>query len=160
MTKQIFDKWCNDGIDDLRKELVAKYPKSKQYIDEDISEFYQHMIPILHKIQNPRAYLFQWVYNRHYLYHTYIPKIKFVDELPDLIDEVYQENQIIDDVIKIIEALPLDYQVLYHLYFVKKLSGRAIGRHLGISHSGVHTQIKELKNKIKEKICLSTYFLD
>jgi len=141
--------------------LERKYPKCKGSVAKDFSDFYEHIVTKhLEKLKDPKGYLYQFIFNRYYRYFQRVELLKFLPILPDAPEEVQGDNKILDIAEGAIASLGLDDRRLYDYYFVQGLSGRAIGRKLKISHTGVHTQLNALKAKIKKQICLQLSLLD
>jgi RNA polymerase sigma factor (sigma-70 family) len=165
MTKSEFDYWCNHHIPRLKVELIKKYPRCKALIDEDIVEFYEHILDRLEHILCPSSYLHTWVYNRHYRFHstktaertghmvyTKNFKIKLTNELPENYEEADEYNNMADQLLDLIDELPKADQILYQLYYVQELTTRQIAEIYGLTHVGIHKQIKKMQQKLKNKL--------
>lgn len=169
MVKQDFDNWCTLELPKLRCELIKKYPRCKQSITQDLSDYYEHVITKqLQTLENPKGYLFSFIYNRHYrFFSTTVTersghlvfnknlKIKITDEhieYPDNeIDTAEIERQLqVQKVQEIIHVLPLYDQKLYDYYYVQGKTIRQIALDLDLSPGGIHKQIKKLQLKVKK----------
>lgn len=169
MDQKQFNLWCQRELPKLRIDLVKTYPKCKLSIQEDVSDFYVHALERLQDIKDIKAYLFGWIFNRHYrffsnrmpqrsgyLTHRSSLKIKLVENYVDDIQTPEIEDEIItlhlDNLRILIEQLPLHDQKLYQLYYVENQSLRKIATEFGITHSGVHRQIQRMRKKLKEQL--------
>ena len=154
MNKEQFDNWCTKNLDSLKAKMIKEYPKVKEQIDNDTIEFYFHVVERLDSIKQYASYYYAWVYNRNFRYHKRHKNTSDIDisELPDIPEEEdpYQEYREKLDVL--LEQLPLDDQILFDLYYNQDLSTRDIGKMIGITHVGVHKQIKRMQLKLKEKL--------
>lgn len=160
MTKSEFDTWMSVNYVTLAKKLRTKYPKAKEHIETDFADFYEHLLPKLSDIDNPKGYLYQFIYNRHYRFTKFNSKVTYVAEVPETLDETDNRHELLNAVSAAVDQLSLEYKTLYKLYYVDKLSGRAIGKKIGISHTGVHKLIKNLHQIIEKEICLHNFYSD
>jgi len=149
LTKIEIDSYFSANYNILVKELSKQFPKSKQTIDQDLSDCYLYLLrkPV-YKI---RALIFQYIFYKHHKFynkkhiHVEISTLQLeatedeFDPLPELVREA-------------VSKLPLDLQKLYSLYYEQGLSSRTIGKYLNISHTSVCTLVKELQNKVKNYI--------
>jgi RNA polymerase sigma factor (sigma-70 family) len=155
MTKPEFDNWCNKNLEALKAKLIKEYPKVKDNIDNDTIEFYTHVLDRLDSIKQPSHYYYAWVYNRNFRYHKKHKYTEHIDisEIPELPEETDPLQQYREKLDLLLEQLPLDDKILYDWYYVQELSTRKIATMLGITHVGVHKQIKRMQQKLKEKLC-------
>lgn len=165
MTRIDFDNWCTENISKLKLELVKKYPKSKKTIENDISNFYMHVIErALPEVKDPKAYLFQYIYNTHHRFFSKIPKPGYIIHSKRIIielgyeaqDDTYEENAYtltdlyLDALPNLIKELSLDERILYDLYYVNSNSTRKIAKIINISHLGVSHALKHIRTKLKK----------
>jgi RNA polymerase sigma factor (sigma-70 family) len=155
MTKNEFDTWCSKNLDSLKAKIVKEYPKVADSIENDIVEFYEHVIERLEQIKSPGSYLYTWVYNRNFRYYQKHKNTTHIDisEIPDIPEEEdpYQEYR--DKLDILLDNLPLDMQILYQLYYVQGLTTREIAKIHGLTHVGIHKQLKRMQAKLKTQLC-------
>lgn len=155
MTKREFDTWCTRNLDTLRTKIVKEYPKVKDTIDNDIIEFYTHVVEKeLYHLHSYGSYLYAWVYNRNFRYHKkhkHNSQIE-IESIPEIIEET-EDTEVLEHLCQLIEELPLDFKILYDLYYVQELTTREIGKIHGISHVGIHKQIKRMQKILKQQLC-------
>lgn len=156
MTNTEFNHWIETNYDRLVYELGKKYPKSRPTICSDLTDAYEQ---ILFKgpesIRHWEAWIYQFIYNRHHKFFSkQKPSYEYNEALHQLIDEEYdyEYEVLIDRVNQIICDLPIDYQNLYQLHYCEKLSGREIGKRLGLNYTGVYKQIRKMHKMIKDKL--------
>ena len=176
MNKKDFDEWCQRELTGIKKELMKKYPRCRPTLDLDLSDFYEHVIlKQLDDLNDPKGYLFTFIYNRHYRFFSNTPqatqrlghlvyqkglKIKLVEEYTDLVeDEEDEEDERIAKITEIIHHLPLYDQKLYQYYYVQGKTIREIALQLDLSPGGIHKQIKKITKKVKKAIMLEALIL-
>lgn len=175
MLKEEFDKWCNENYNKLRKDFIKRYPKCKDSIDTDFSDYYTHILNkhLVH-LNDPFAFFHKFIFNRHYRYHSLHKNekagilvnnnsctIKLTESFNSL-DVIETEDHSIEDelsvydfllkaneiVIKASRKLALDDKKLFNLYYINDLSFRQIGANYGLSHTGIAKQVNQIKKSL------------
>jgi len=150
-----FNEWMSANYNRLIKQLANKYPKCRATIHSDVVDAYELIVsknPMT--ILNWEAWIYQFVYNRHY---KFFKKHKLNDtvnveqlEIESCQYDEERDNQL-TQLQQIVKDLPIDYQNLYQLHYVEGLSGREIAKRLNLHYTGIYKQINRLKATISKK---------
>jgi len=175
MSKSEFDLWCENNFTILEPILKKKYPKCANTIQQDLSEYYVHVIErVLPDLHCAKSYLYQYIYNTHYRFHNsrkneregYLINnshcsIKLTDKPQYHLSSDNSENNFDEfntykepmthKVLNIIDYdLSLDEKVLYKLYYNESLSTRKIAKMYNLTHMGVAKQLTRIRKKVKK----------
>jgi RNA polymerase sigma factor (sigma-70 family) len=161
VTKPQLDKWLSSNYVRLMNYLPKKYPKCTSP-NQDLSDFYIHIVESERylSITNIEGYLHSFVFNRHYRYHSSRKspsileerkgfQVFITDTLPEPLENNENSETLIEQIDVIIEQLPLDFKILFNLYYVEGKSTREIGKLHGLSHVGIHKQLKKLQELVR-----------
>lgn len=170
MTKAEFDQWCESNLKNLAKELSKKFPKSRETIWEDFSDFYDLIInKHIPDLKDPLGFLHSFIWHKHYRFYsnqqrgdlmvnTKRFKIELLEDYSkyaNLEDSPYEDQTIDSSIWQAITILPLDQKNLFQLYYIDNLSTRQIAKRLNCSHTGIAKQLNKIRKKIGDSICSS-----
>lgn len=155
------DKYFQDNYNTLREELINKYNKCKDTIDEDLVDVFYHIKSRNIQLNSIKGFIYQFIYNRHYRFYQ---KKKYqtvsLDEMFEFdieqenydYEEAYDYEDKYNRLKDVVKSLPLDKKVLYDLYWIRGLSYRKIAELLTTQHSLVAIQINEIKSILWEQL--------
>ncbi len=130
----------NEAEDILQEGFVRIFNKLDLYSGEGALEAWMRRVIINTAIKYKQ---------KHIIKHNYsdIDNVHALDGNPTILDEISRE-----EIMKLIQALPEGYRIVFNLYVVEGYSHKEIAKSLNIAESTSRSQLVKARAMLKEKL--------